>query len=164
MTRGGALLAIVVLVGCRPDTAAWRAGLAAPAVQHLAGSWELRVRRTGSTDSLAWRHTSGIIALTLNGLGLDVAGAYERPLVVGTFDVDFDSVGFQPGITAGIPAVAGGRRGDSLWLDLGPGSDFPVEFRGIVRGDSVVGTWSVLMRAGVGPAGDFVLRRRNLPT
>ncbi|HEY3933739.1 MAG TPA: hypothetical protein VGL65_03905 [Gemmatimonadales bacterium] len=150
----------VGVAGCRTDATAWRKALAAPAVQHLAGSWDIVLRRYDGSDTLRWRRVAGHVALTLNDQALDIDGIGARPMVFGAFDVDFDSLGVHPGTSAGIPAVAGFIAGDSLRLVFGPATALPLELRGMLRGDSASGEWHAFQRAGPGAIGDFTLHRR----
>jgi hypothetical protein len=129
-------------------------------VQHLAGSWEITVRRFGGSDTTHWRRVTGHLALTLNDQGLDLDDLGSRPMVFGTYDVAFDSVGVRPGTSAGVPAVAAVLRGDSLHLVVGPGTGESLELGGVLHGDSAAGLWRTFQRAGPGAIGDFTLRRQ----
>jgi hypothetical protein len=46
-----------------------------------------------------------------------------------------------------------------VFLEFAAESKLPVDLRGVVAGDSVVGLWSAHRRAGVNAAGTFVMKR-----
>jgi len=145
--------------GCRRDLTAWRAALATPAVQHLAGSWQVDMTvATAGADS--GRHVTGSIALTLNEEMLAAPGLDSTPEAFGTYDLDITPFAFAIGNASGVPTVVAALSGDTLRLILAPGSSAPAMLRGAVQGDSVSGRWSVHQRAGPDALGNFVLRHR----
>jgi hypothetical protein len=113
-------------------------------------------------DSLPPPEAQGEVALTLNGQRVQASGFDGPPMLVGTYDIDLAPLGLGAGADAdaGGPGVGVRLRGDSAYLQLALDSKRPIELRGVLRGDSIVGRWTAYMRAGAGGAGNFVLRRR----
>jgi hypothetical protein len=158
-TRLSATL-LMLMAACRADSPAWRARLAEPLVQSLKGSWTVVLERDGDAPAGSRRQVRGEIAITLNDGALEARGMSGRPLLFGSYDVQFDSLGFAGGATTDVPALAGTVVGDSVMLVLGPSSDEPVQLRGLPRGDSLTGRWQAHRRAGIDATGEFVMRRR----
>ena len=148
-----------LLSGCHGDSVRWRASLAAAEVQRFQGTWQIQIVSDRSNASAEGSAAAGTIALTLNQAGLDADGLGARPHFFGTYDVDFSSFRFKPGVASGVPTVIALVAGDSIALMLGPSSSLPIELHGMIRGDSVVGRWAATERSGPGAVGDFTLRR-----
>jgi hypothetical protein len=110
-------------------------------------------------DSIPPPETSGEIALTLNEERQASPLLGESPMVVGTYNIDLAPLGLS-GLYAGFPGVVGRIVGDSVDLRLAAESKLPIELRGVIQADSVVGRWDAHSRAGRGGLGDFVLHRR----
>jgi hypothetical protein len=155
------VLVALSVIGCRSDAGTWRDHLAASNAARLVGLWAMRLRVDAvGADTLARRQVDGSIALTLNEEGGVGPGSGRPPEFFGTYDIDFDRLGFRAGVTGGVPALVARMRGDSIELILAPESSLPVECRGIVRGDSIAGRWTTHQRSGLDRAGDFLLYRR----
>lgn len=156
------LLALTALgMGCRRDDRAWRASLESAGAVELVGLWSARVtldRERG--DTLPARRIDGELAFTLNERGSSPKGLGERPMLFGTYDIVFETLGFREGSLAELPAVIGVVKGDSVILVLAADSDGPVELRGALQGDSIVGRWRASRLRAFDYSGDFVLRRR----
>ena len=158
----GLLLALTALgMGCRRDAREWRASLESAGAVRLVGLWSVRITLgREQRDTLPARGIDGQLGITLNERGSSATGLGERPMLFGTYDIAFEALGFREGSPAGLPALIGVMHGDSAILVLAAQSDGPVELRGSLRGDSVVGRWRASRLRGIDHSGDFVLRRR----
>jgi hypothetical protein len=155
-------LAAAGWLGCRTDMGSWRRTLAAEKAERLVGLWEVRLQREGDDRSQP-SESRGSIGLTLNEEHLPAPGFDAPPMVFGSYDIDFARVGLHAGTSGGVPGVVGMIRGDSVDLQLAPDAELPIELRGVLTGDTVVGRWAAHRRAGIDAIGEFVLRRRVTP-
>jgi hypothetical protein len=157
----GVGLAAALALGCGRDLSAWRAALAEQGAERLVGIWSAQIRLDRPAgDTLPPKSIGGELGFTLNEKGLSAPGFGAPPMLFGTYDIAFDSLGFRAGTYSGVPAVVGRLNGDSLDLKLAPESDHLVEFHGVLRGDSIVGRWRAVQTRGIDAVGDFTLRRR----
>jgi hypothetical protein len=176
--RAPLLLIVAVLSGaiaCGGVDAAERARLLdAPAMRRLAGSWEVSFAADPHSTTLSMHAAAsvvtGSIVLATAHHGPAVMGDIRDITHEGAYDLDFRPFGWT---TRGDddPAVAvarlspGSRSGDSSTPDsvvvvLSPGtSRFSVQMRGLLKGDSVQGTWSAASFSSGGGNGRFVMRR-----
>jgi hypothetical protein len=85
----------------------------------------------------------------------------ELPTAYGTYDIDFTPFGFEPRQRGAVPsAVAGSFDGDSVGIILEPAEgDQRIAMRGRILGDTIVGTWDILLSRSGGDAGRFVMSR-----
>ena len=102
-----------------------------------------------------------LTAAAVAGVGLPTA-----PTLYGTYDLDFTPFGFDPRDAHRVPGVvatatpSGPTGADSVTLVLDPSADREqVTLAGVLRADSVVGTWRVQGpgRSGMTGGGHFVL-------
>jgi len=161
MTKGALPGLLIAAAACRSDMAEWQQRLENPEVQRMAGVWSVGLLEDPSRLARGGGSTTGEIALTLNRERRSAPGVSAPPLLFGTYDVSFDSLGIAAGDFRGVPTVVASVRGDSVILEFAADSRLPVDLRGILTGDSVVGRWSTHRRAGVAAAGAFVLKRRR---
>ena len=193
-TIGG--LALGGLTFCGP--AARRTPVGTAGVPPLAGIWDATFVLDAPPLGVAPPPSSGVgrarvggtLALVANHwltapIGVD---ATVRPMVYGTYDVDFRPFGFDPRDPDRVPDVVateavppmpvppasvpraarddrgGSSCGDSVTVVLGPDSErAQVLLVGAARADSVVGTWRLRSagRWGATAAGRFVLVARR---
>lgn len=169
-TLAGALLVtgmIAMLAGCDDGYGA-SATVDSPEARRLDGSWtiELRVDRLGLEPVGARapdvRAVRGEIALVPNHW---LVGGEDlpRPTHFGSYDIDFDAVGFDPRHRGDPPRVAARTRGrDSVDIVLEPDDPHEsVRLHGAWRNDSLVGRWELEpVRTGGDAAGSFVMSRK----
>ena len=154
MTARGAWLVLgLAAAACGGDRRAWHAELAAARAERLTGAWELRLETTDS------RSLVGNLAFTLNQERLHGDGPGGPPMLFGTWSLDFASFGLAVGTGADVPEAIATVRSDTVSLILSPQSQLPMELRGLMRADSVVGTWQVTSRARPTVEGTFVMTR-----
>ena len=87
----------------------------------------------------------------------------DSPAAYGAFDVDFTPFGFDARSDDETPiAAAGWLSPDTTEIILGdPSSDITVRMRGRVTGDSIAGSWRVLVSRTGGGGGRFVMVRHK---
>ena len=192
-------LALGGLAACGP-AAHRRTPVESAGMPPLAGIWDVAFVLDAPplgfepppAGGLARARVGGTLALVANHwltapVG-DDATAAVRPIVYGTYDVDFRAFGFDPRDPdrvpdviatevvrrvpvprAALPRAAGHDRGgpsggDSVTVVLGPDNErAQVVLVGAARADSVVGTWRLRSagRWGATAAGRFVLVARH---
>jgi hypothetical protein len=74
--------------------------------------------------------------------------------------MDFVALGLAVGTGENVPEAAAFVRADSVTLILAPGSLLPMELSGVIRADSVVGSWRVTSRSRPTSEGVFTMTRR----
>jgi hypothetical protein len=152
-------MGLAALGACQRDLRDWHVRLASPAVRRLAGTWQLDLSAVAMKPD-SEPHALGQIALTLNDQRLSAPGFGSAPVYFGTYDIDFRPLGFVVGAFSGVPSVVATLTSDSIMLILAPTSQAAATLRGVVRGDSIIGRWTMHRRAGIDAAGNFALRRR----
>ena len=158
-------LVIVALVavgaaGCGRDRRGWEAELATAGASRLAGVWAMRMEIDQPPGSAAKPPLVGTIAFTLNSERLHGSGPGGPPMLFGTYNMDFVALGLAVGTGENVPEAAALVRADSVTLTLAPGSLLPMELSGVIRGDSVAGTWRVTSRSRPTSEGGFTMTRR----
>lgn len=163
-----ASIATVASCGDGHDSVAVASAFADSAgARRVDGSWTIELRvvrlRFEIVDPQArdLRATRGELAFVRNhwlGGGDD----RPRPTHFGTYDIDFNRLGFDPRHRGELPRVDARTRGrDSVDIIFEP--DDPresVQLHGAWRGDSITGEWSLEpVRAGGDAAGTFTLSR-----
>ena len=128
----------------------------------LSGTWE-GVIRLDSTWRLRDRAQSRATAVHIHFAAVGDASpatTSARTVHPGTFEIDFRRFGFTLASRDALGWFAGS---DSVRAVLSPAVDHgTVELGGIVRGDSIVGTWRYVSDPG-GATGTFLLRRVAAP-
>lgn len=153
-----ALLAIG-LAGCGEDRRAWREELTTSGAERLAGAWSIHFAIDSIPGKPAVPPVPGTMAFTLNAERLPGAGSGGPPMLFGTYAVDFAAAGLAAGSGAEVPEVVARVRSDSVILVLGPGSLLPMELRGVIRADTVLGRWRVSSRSRPTSEGSFAMTR-----
>ena len=158
---------LAMLAGCDDGYGASTA-VDSPEARRLDGAWtiELRVARLGfepvSPRERGIRMVRGELALVANHW---LAGGTDlpHPTHYGTYDIDFEELGFDPRHGGELPQVAARTRGrDSVDIVLEPDDPHEsVQLHGAWRGDSIVGEWSLEpVRAGGDASGSYTMSRR----
>ncbi len=156
-----AILAVVLVGGCRPDQATWQEQLALPVVARLEGIWTVDFGVTSAIGSSPHRvREAGTLALVLNRERVTTSLLRAPPVAFGTYDIPLDSLGIGGGGPLGTPDVWVAVLGDSVTLVLSPKAEYHITLTGTWHGDSLAGHWATEQRAGPNAIGDFVLRRR----
>jgi hypothetical protein len=150
----------VIAAGCGRDRRAWEAELGAVGAGRLAGVWAMRMEINQPRGSAARPPLVGTIAFTLNTERLHGSGTGGPPMLFGTYSMDFVALGLAVGTGENVPEAAAFVRADSVTLTLAPGSLLPMELSGMIRGDSVVGSWRVTSRSRPTSEGVFTMTRR----
>lgn len=171
MTRRGAELCIAMIaaaiISCDDGHSA-EVGADSADARRLDGAWTIqlrvdRLRLESVADKVGQPRTvRGEIALVSNHW---LAGGDDlpHPTQYGTYDIDFNTLGFDPRHGGQLPRAAALTRGrDSVELVLEPDDAHEsVHLRGAWRGDTIVGRWSLEpVRAGGDAAGTFSMTRQ----
>ncbi|HET7456176.1 MAG TPA: hypothetical protein VFJ74_00890 [Gemmatimonadaceae bacterium] len=139
------------------------------AARTLVGTWDGRFQRAPETPARAGRVRSppaptvhGVFAFVANDR-VDGTEELPDPTNVGTYDAEFEPLGFEPGDPGRVPvALARAWGHDSVVVLLGPGGDRPgMRLHGAWMGQSLVGTWSLVDTRMLGASGTFVLTRHR---
>lgn len=135
--------------------------------QHLIGTWDARfhldrpllvAQQSGSQI----RDVSGQLAFLANHSVTQTYPAMPSPSDYGTFDIDFNPFGFDPRSENETPTAEAWLTGDSLQVMLGdPTGDITVRMGGRLVGDSITGSWTVLISRTGGGGGRFLMLRHR---
>jgi hypothetical protein len=142
------------------------AGSDAPEARRLVGEWTATFEGTPvrllHPDGAHPVRVSGTLALLPNH-AIARFGAIELPTNVGSYDVSFSPMGFEPRDYREAPTVAARAWGaDSVELMLGSNAHRPGVFmQGVWAGDSLAGRWTLYSSRAVSASGTFVLRRQR---
>lgn len=158
----GLCLSGLLLAACDGDRAALARRADSPETKRLVGTWDARfqIERPLLIGSPPKQHeVKGQLAMLANRSLIDAYPTMELPTDYGTFDIDFTPFGFDGRADGQTPTVFAAWRGaDSLDIVLGePDGDISVRMHGRFLGDSIVGTWRVLISRTGGGGGSFVL-------
>jgi len=129
--------------------------------ERLQGTWKARLH---VDQPLPFRDRGS--ARDLSGSVAFVPSTHRRVaaagvLAYGAYDIDFTPAGFSPASTGEThDAVVKSLGVDSVEIHLDPGDEeTSVILRGLVSGDSIVGTWRVAVNRAAGGTGRFTLSR-----
>lgn len=139
-----------------------------PAARRLTGAWTLRLRLQrfrfeAVSTRVPPRDVIGEMALVPNHW-LDGGDALARPTHLGTYDLNFAALGFEPRARGEQPAaVARLSAADSVEIVFEPGNEQElVRMRGVLLRDSIIGHWELEpARAGGDAAGSVIMTRRQ---
>jgi len=156
--------AVVVAVACGRAERNFAGDSAA--AQRLEGSWVLRLRverlrlEPLRPNAEAAGTVSGHVVLVVNHW-LDGASSGSAVSNYGSYDIDFEKIGFDPRVPGQPPrAEAILRKSDSVDVILEPEAAERVHLRGAWASDSLVGRWELEAdRAGGDAAGSFVMNK-----
>ncbi|HYV97250.1 MAG TPA: hypothetical protein VE967_07365 [Gemmatimonadaceae bacterium] len=157
MTARAFHVAALVLAAACTSPAHGARGDGGPLVGVWTAQFELTEPLPFSTRSrLAVEGTVAMTANRSSHVQIDGLGIATH---VGTYDVDFRTLGFDPEQN-GSPTISAVTRGDSAVLEMGDANQTLVVMRGSVRRDSITGTWRVF-EPRAGGAGRFLMTRRG---
>jgi hypothetical protein len=162
--RSSALLRTSLLCAGVLSACAENAGSARPVhPERLDGVWIAQFRETYSprlpTEPGLPKVIQGRVMLVPNAEGRRVTGFAGVPTHFGTYTTDLDSVGLPEGAFVPTLALRLGEA-DSVQIAFDPREPRPVVGSGVMRGDSIAGTWHTRGGRNVGDSGGtFTLRR-----
>ena len=165
--RSRLALVATMLIACNDYGGADREARAVDTRQ-LVGTWDAhfyleRPLVVGSDSESTKQPVRGELAFLANRSVGQVYPMMESPSANGAFDVDFRPFGFDVRSGGETPVATAGWLGtDSLEIILGnPDSDITVRMRGKIAGDSIAGTWRVLLSRTGGGGGRFLMVRHK---
>lgn len=166
--RGSVFVLVAAMLMACNDRSALDRQAQAPRTRRLIGTWDAsfhleRPLVIGSDSGSMKQHVQGELAFLANRSVNRAYPTMKSPSAYGAFDVDFTPFGFDARSDDETPvAAAGWLSTDSLEIILGdPHSDITVRMRGLVTGDSIAGSWRVLVSRTGGGGGRFVMVRHK---
>jgi len=164
--RLAAAVAVLLTVRCSAGPDAGHA-TKSPEAQRLAGAWTVRLELTRFRFEALGAYTRhrevvGEVVLVANHW-LDGGNALAHPTHYGTYDLDFAALGFDPRTRGQLPVATARLSGDdSIEIVFDPENERElVRMHGVMKRDSIVGTWELEpSRAGGDAAGSVIMTKR----